>query len=221
MKLTFLGAASRYRVKYLVETGNKRYLVDCGLFQGLKPLRLRNCEPLPFEPRSLSAVLSTYAHLDPIERALHVDSEGQLVASVLSKKIAAGSPHLVLDMPSGEGGRLAVLMVGDGQIWKKFQRICETQGGMRVPSVATQQHPLTAATPGTIISIDNRRIARLAKLAGASEAKAAGVELHFQLGDRIEAGQSICVVHADTSGELHYALDHAAANPDIVGISPE
>ena len=36
-----------------------------------------------------------------IERALDVDSEGQLVASVLSKKIAAGSSHLVLDMPVG------------------------------------------------------------------------------------------------------------------------
>jgi metallo-beta-lactamase family protein len=65
MKLTFLGAAGTVTgSKYLVETGNKRYLVDCGLFQGLKPLRLRNWEPLPVEPASLSAVLLTHAHLD-------------------------------------------------------------------------------------------------------------------------------------------------------------
>ena len=89
-----------------------------------------------------------------------------------------------------------------------------------MPPRATQQHPLAAEAAGTVFSIDNRRIARLAKLAGAPEAKAAGVDLHVQLGDRIEAGQPICVVHADTPGELHYALDYAAANPDIVGTSP-
>jgi thymidine phosphorylase len=119
---------------------------------------------------------------------------------------------------SGEGARLAMQTVEDGRAWKKFQRICEAQGGMRVPPVAEQQHPLMTATAGTIVSIDNRRIARLAKLAGAPEAKAAGVNLCVQLGDRIEAGQPVCVVHADTPGELHYALDYAAANPDIVGL---
>jgi metallo-beta-lactamase family protein len=65
MKLTFLGAAGTVTgSKYLIQTGNKRYLVDCGLFQGLKPLRLRNRERLPFEPSSLAAVLLTHAHLD-------------------------------------------------------------------------------------------------------------------------------------------------------------
>jgi thymidine phosphorylase len=121
----------------------------------------------------------------------------------------------------GEGVRLARQTVNDGRAWKKFQRICEAQGGMRVPPVATQQHPLTAPNAGTVVSIDNRRIARLAKLAGAPEAKAAGIDLHVQLGDRIEAGQPVCVVHADTPGELHYALDYAAANLDIIGISSE
>lgn len=47
MKLTFLGAAGTVTgSKYLVETGASRLLVDCGLFQGLKPLRLRNWAPL-------------------------------------------------------------------------------------------------------------------------------------------------------------------------------
>src|SRR5690606_13039543 len=39
-------------------------LVDCGLFQGLKQLRLRNRRPLGFDPRALDAVLLTHAHLD-------------------------------------------------------------------------------------------------------------------------------------------------------------
>jgi len=65
MKLSFLGAAGTVTgSKYLIETAGRRYLVDCGLFQGMKQLRLRNWEPLPVDPKSLDAVLLTHAHLD-------------------------------------------------------------------------------------------------------------------------------------------------------------
>ena len=64
-KLTFLGAARTVTgSKYLVDTGGRKILVDCGLFQGLKDLRLRNWQPLPFDPADLSAVVLTHAHLD-------------------------------------------------------------------------------------------------------------------------------------------------------------
>jgi metallo-beta-lactamase family protein len=63
--LTFLGAAQTVTgSKYLLETGGRRVLVDCGLFQGLKELRERNWQPLPIEPRSLDAVVVTHAHID-------------------------------------------------------------------------------------------------------------------------------------------------------------
>jgi metallo-beta-lactamase family protein len=65
LALTFHGAAGTVTgSKYLVEAGRARLLVDCGLFQGFKPLRLRNWAPLPFEARSLDAVILTHAHLD-------------------------------------------------------------------------------------------------------------------------------------------------------------
>jgi metallo-beta-lactamase family protein len=65
MKLTFLGAAGSVTgSKYLVEAAGKRVLVDCGLFQGLKGLRLRNWGELPIDPKSLDAVILTHAHLD-------------------------------------------------------------------------------------------------------------------------------------------------------------
>lgn len=232
-----------------------------------------------------------------IERALDIDSEGQLVASVMSKKIAAGSTHLVLDIPVGPtakvrseaagralaarltmvgdafglksvtvftdgsqpvgrgigpaleamdvlavlqqaqhapgdlreractlagallelGGRaepgagkaLAESTIADGRAWAKFQRICEAQGGMRVPPVARQRMPLVAPHRGTVRSIDNRRIARVAKLAGAPGSKAAGVEMHVTLGAAVEEGQPLCSVCSDTTGELQYALDYA------------
>jgi len=64
-RLTFLGAAGTVTgSKYLLEHDGLRLLVDCGLFQGLKALRLRNWEHLPLDPRSIDAVLLTHAHLD-------------------------------------------------------------------------------------------------------------------------------------------------------------
>jgi metallo-beta-lactamase family protein len=65
MELQFAGAARTVTgSKYLLTTGQKRILVDCGLFQGLKELRLRNWADPPFDPRSVDAVLLTHAHLD-------------------------------------------------------------------------------------------------------------------------------------------------------------
>src|SRR5579863_7401674 len=64
-KLTFLGAAGTVTgSKYLVEAEGKRLLVDCGLFQGLKELRLRNWVSLPEMPSSFDWCVLTHAHLD-------------------------------------------------------------------------------------------------------------------------------------------------------------
>ncbi len=238
-----------------------------------------------------------------IERALDIDTEGQLIASVLSKKIAAGASHLVLDMPVGptakirdkqaaerlsqglaavaeafglktlivtgdgsqpigrgmgpaleardvlsvlqgrpemphdlrgravtlagailelagaappEGGAaLAARALDDGRAWDKFQRICEAQGGMRTPPVAEFRQPLLADRQAILAGIDNRKLAKLAKLAGAPGAKAAGLELHVRLGAKVEKGQPLCTLHAEAPGELAYALGYASANSDI------
>ncbi|HKK26529.1 MAG TPA: MBL fold metallo-hydrolase [Gemmatimonadota bacterium] len=65
MRVTFLGAAGTVTgSKHLVESGDTRVLVDCGLFQGVKALRVRNRAELPFAPSSLDAVLLTHAHID-------------------------------------------------------------------------------------------------------------------------------------------------------------
>lgn len=63
--IQFLGATGTVTgSKYLVEHAGRRILVDCGLFQGYKPLRLRNWAPLPVDPASLDHVVLTHAHLD-------------------------------------------------------------------------------------------------------------------------------------------------------------
>ncbi|GMV05508.1 MAG: Ysh1p: subunit of polyadenylation factor I [Gemmatimonadota bacterium] len=65
MRLSFLGAAGTVTgSRHLLVAGTKQILVDCGLFQGLKALRLRNREALPFDAASLDAVVLTHAHLD-------------------------------------------------------------------------------------------------------------------------------------------------------------
>jgi metallo-beta-lactamase family protein len=63
--ITFLGAAGTVTgSKYLLRAGGRTLLVDCGLFQGHKELRLRNREPFPIPPSQIDAVVLTHAHLD-------------------------------------------------------------------------------------------------------------------------------------------------------------
>ena len=65
MQLKFLGAAGTVTgSRYLLDTGATKILVDCGLFQGYKPLRLRNWAPFPVAPAEIDAVVLTHAHLD-------------------------------------------------------------------------------------------------------------------------------------------------------------
>ncbi len=65
VNITFLGGAGTVTgSKYLVHHDGKSLLVDCGLFQGYKQLRLRNWAPLPVAPDQINTVLLTHAHLD-------------------------------------------------------------------------------------------------------------------------------------------------------------
>lgn len=65
MQLQFLGATGTVTgSKYLLQHQSKNILIDCGLFQGFKQLRLRNWKPLPFSPQNIDAVILTHAHID-------------------------------------------------------------------------------------------------------------------------------------------------------------
>ena len=80
---------------------------------------------------------------------------------------------------------------------------------------------MLARRSGRIAAIDNRRLARVAKLAGAPEAKAAGLELHQWLGNPVAAGEPLFTIHAETPGELAYGLDYVAANPDLMQLAEQ
>lgn len=238
-----------------------------------------------------------------VEQPLDLDSDAQLVASVLSKKLAAGATHAVIDMPVGPsakvrsdadarrlqqllesvaaatglkvqvlrtdgtqpvgrgigpaleardvlavlrgekdapadlkaravalagalldfpGGReagngcaRAVQLLESGAAWRKFQAICEAQGGMRVPGIASWRRSVVAERAGYIAGIDSRRLARTAKLAGAPDAPEAGIELHVRLGDSVARGAPLFTLHAEAQGELDYALRYVDTHAAI------
>src|SRR5690606_2779921 len=65
MDVQFLGAAGTVTgSKYLLRVGGRKVLIDCGLFQGYKQLRLRNRAVLPIKPEEIDVVVLTHAHLD-------------------------------------------------------------------------------------------------------------------------------------------------------------
>jgi len=242
-----------------------------------------------------------------IERPLNFDSDGQLVASVLSKKVAAGSSHVLIDMPVGPtakvrsnaaadalGRRLAFVgeamglrvgihvsdgrqpvgrgigpaleahdvvavlrnhpnapadlreraldiagavldlipgaqpgasraraeaILGSGGAWTKFLAICDAQGGFREPGRARFVAPVVAAQSGRVRSIDNRRLAKVAKLAGAPLAPSAGVICSLREGEHVNPGSPLFEIHAESRGELDYALDYTRLHADILAIA--
>jgi thymidine phosphorylase len=120
----------------------------------------------------------------------------------------------------GHGLALAERTLDSGQALAKFTAICEAQGGMREPPRAPFQEALPAQAAGRVGAIDNRRLARAAKLAGAPQDAAAGAVIHVRLGDTVAVGQPLFTLHAQAPGELAYALNYVRAQAPIVAIDP-
>src|SRR3546814_2289122 len=85
-------------------------------------------------------------------------------------------------------------------------------------SVARFQQDMIAPYSGRLVSIDNRKLATVAKLAGAPMAKAAGVALQCRLNQMVDAGAPLCSIHAESPGELDYAAAYAVSDGPIFGI---
>lgn len=241
-----------------------------------------------------------------VEKALDIDSEGQMIASVLSKKAAAGSTDVVIDIPvgptakvrsqtiarqlsdkmvsvgkaiglnveviitdgtqpagrgigpaleakdvlsvlrneenapsdlrnralvlagrllemsgkigEGSGDEKALEILAEGKAYKKFIAICEAQGYFKEPETAQFMHEVKAKINGKVIEIDNRRLSKLAKLAGAPSSMTAGVLLSAPVGTLLKVGDTLFEIHAESVGELNYALDYLNSQQNIIKI---
>lgn len=244
-----------------------------------------------------------------VERPLSLDSEGLLVASILSKKAAVGSQRVLIDLPVGPqtkvrsapaAGRLSHSLVSvgaalglqvrtvltdgsqpvgrgigpaleaidvmavlermpdapadlreralelaglvlemagraamgsgramarevldDGRALAKFISICEAQGGLRIPPRAAHAHVVAAPASGVVQAIDTRLLSRVAKLAGAPRDPAAGATVHVRQGDRVELGQPLYTLHAESPGALRYALAFTRSQLPVARVEAE
>ena len=77
MKITFLGAAKTVTgSNFLVEAAGKKFLVDCGMYQGKAELEIENHRPFDYEPREIDFMLLTHAHIDHSGRIPKLYNEG-------------------------------------------------------------------------------------------------------------------------------------------------
>ncbi|HKP48658.1 MAG TPA: hypothetical protein VJU17_01500, partial [Gemmatimonadales bacterium] len=119
---------------------------------------------------------------DP-EAPTELRERGILLAGYLLERSGAA--------PAGAGQAQAREILRDGRAWRKFQALCRAQGGMREPPTAMYRRPVTGNRAGRVVRIDNRRLGRVAKLAGAPQDPAAGLVLHARVAPSRRAEEPI------------------------------
>ena len=133
-------------------------------------------------------------------------------------QLAAGILEMGRKAQPGAGLALAQATLDSGAAWNKFQAICEAQGGFTEPGEAPFQARVLASRTGRIDAIDNRRLAKVAKLSGAPRAALAGIDCSLRIGDPVVAGQPLYTVHAQSPGERDYVLAYAQTHTDILSL---
>ena len=92
------------------------------------------------------------------------------------------------------------------------------QGGLKTLPEPNYRHTEYAQTAGKLVSIDNRQLSRLAKLAGAPLDMTAGVRLHVSVGSIVSADTPLFTLLSDSAGERDYALEFYHQQSSIFSI---
>lgn len=230
-----------------------------------------------------------------VERPLRIDSRGQMVASILAKKLAAGVTHLLVDIPvgptakvrsmsealqlrklfefvadrsglhleavltdgsqpigrgigpllevrdvlqvlkndpdapkdlrekalrlagrvlefdpdlrGGQGYEVARDIVDSGRAFSKLEQIIDAQGSVPQQTIGALTFDVPSPRTGCVVAIDNHRLARVARLAGAPLDEGAGVDLLKQVGDPVEQGETLYRVYSAFEADFRFARD--------------
>lgn len=126
--------------------------------------------------------------------------------------IATEIVRLVWNMEEQAAEDLVIKKIDNGEAFSKLISICEAQGGFSEPTVAKYCRTIESTCSGTIAEIDNRCIAKVAKLAGAPDSKEAGIDFLVQLNQKIRKGQPLFTIYANSPGELEYAHEYYKQN---------
>ncbi len=114
----------------------------------------------------------------------------------------------------------AMEMLESGKALKKFKQIAIAQGGKNHLSIAEllpgkYHQAITAKKNATITHIDNKRISKAARIAGAPKDKRAGIYLHAKKGSILKKGDIIYTIFAENPKKLEYALEYITSEPFI------
>jgi thymidine phosphorylase len=115
------------------------------------------------------------------------------------------------DVRGGDGWRIARDILESGRALERMNVIIDAQGRRQPPAAGPLVFEVLAPTAGTLIGVDNLRLARIARLTGAPQVPAAGVDLFARLGDHVEAGQPLYRLHACYEADLAFARRMAEA----------
>ncbi|MHA1697973.1 MAG: AMP phosphorylase [Promethearchaeota archaeon] len=120
--------------------------------------------------------------------------------------------------PENEGKALAIELLESGKAYAAMKRIIKAQGGN--PDVKPEDievgpymAEMKATETGHITAVENKRINRIAKIAGCPAAKKAGVEIEAKIGARVQKGEIIFRIYSDSEKRLEEAVEYYNANP--------
>jgi AMP phosphorylase len=114
-------------------------------------------------------------------------------------------------VPKNSGYEVARNIVDSGKAMAKFRQIIELQGGDPLVKssdieLGDYTYEVKSKASGSIFHIDNKTMSKVARIAGAPRDKGAGIHLHRFRGDRVEKGDKLFTIYAESESKLSYAL---------------